>query len=101
MRFFQLSFLAGYLERSKLENDKAVSHFEGGLELYRQLAQRDPEQYLPNVAEALNSLAVTERDEKRMDEARRHYGRLADLTFPKLMKRQKWPASFLNLVSSI
>jgi len=53
------------LAKSTMRLEEARQHYEEALRIYREMAQRAPDQYLPKVAEMLNSLGfVTEpRDE--------------------------------------
>jgi protein O-mannosyl-transferase len=53
--------------------DEARHHFERALELRRQLAQQDPDRYLPYIAGSLNNLGNVDRQQNQTDEARRHF----------------------------
>jgi tetratricopeptide (TPR) repeat protein len=53
--------------------DEARKDYEEALEIQRQLAQKDPETYLPEVALTLNNLGILDRDRNRMAEARKEY----------------------------
>ena len=69
------------MTRQDLENfdteqkrmDEARRHFERALEIRRQLAQQDPERYLPYLAGSLTNLGTVDREENRLDEARQHF----------------------------
>ena len=39
----------------------------------RELAQKNPKVYLPDVAQTLNSLGILDRDQNRVEEARNEY----------------------------
>jgi tetratricopeptide (TPR) repeat protein len=39
----------------------------------RELAQKNPKVYLPDVAQTLNSLGILDRDQNRVEEARKEY----------------------------
>jgi tetratricopeptide (TPR) repeat protein len=45
--------------------------FDEALKIRRELAQKNPDIYLPDVAQTLNDLAVLDRDQKRMETARK------------------------------
>jgi protein O-mannosyl-transferase len=53
--------------------DEARMHFERAMELRQQLAQQDPNRYLPYLAGSLNNLGTVDRQQNRTDEARRHF----------------------------
>ncbi len=69
------------MTRQDLENfdteqkrmDEARRHFERALEIRRQLAQQDPERYLPYLAGSLTNLGTVDRQENRLDDARQHF----------------------------
>jgi len=63
----------GSLEKNTMQVETARQHFEEWLKIYRQVAQQDPDQYLPKVAEVLNNLGFVEREQKLLDRARQHY----------------------------
>ena len=48
---------------------------EEALQIFRDLAQKNPEAYLPDVATTLSNLGVLNRDQKQMEEARKEFGR--------------------------
>ena len=62
--------------RSTVEERKA---HEETLKVSRDLAQKDPDVYLPDVAMTLNNLGVLHRAENRMAEARKVYDEALDL----------------------
>lgn len=47
--------------------------YDEALKIYRELAQKNPDTYLPDVATTLTNLGVLDRDQNRMDEARKAY----------------------------
>ena len=53
--------------------DEARQHFERAFEMRRQLAQQDPDRYLPYLAGSLNNLGTVDRQQNRADEARQHF----------------------------
>jgi protein O-mannosyl-transferase len=63
----------GNLDRMQNRLDEARVHDEGALKIYRQLAQRNPDVYLPYLAVTLNNLAAVARLQNRLDEARKDY----------------------------
>src|SRR6266404_3997332 len=46
---------------------------EAALKAYRGLAQKEPETYLPEVAQTLNNLGIMDRAQNRLEEARKEY----------------------------
>jgi tetratricopeptide (TPR) repeat protein len=52
---------------------EARKKYEEALKTYRELAQKNPETYLPDVAMTLNNLGILDRDENRMAEAWKEY----------------------------
>jgi tetratricopeptide (TPR) repeat protein len=52
--------------------DDARQHFEESLATYRQLAQQNPDAYLPGLALALNNLGSLDAAQNRTDEGRQH-----------------------------
>ncbi len=63
----------GNLDRMQNRLDEAREHDEGALKIYRQLAQQNPDVYLPYLAVTLNNLGGIDRLQNRLDEARKHY----------------------------
>ena len=63
----------GNLDRMQNRLDEARKHDEDALQIYRQLVQQNPDQYLPYVAVTLNNLGATARLQNRLDEARKDY----------------------------
>ena len=63
----------GILDRDQNRMDEARRDYDEALKIRRELAQKDPDTYLPYVATTLNSLGILDRDQNRMDEARRDY----------------------------
>ncbi len=53
--------------------DEARVHFERAMELRQQLAQQDPNRYLPYLAGSLNNLGTVDRQQNRTNEARQHF----------------------------
>jgi tetratricopeptide (TPR) repeat protein len=80
--------------QSRLEESRKES--EEALKIYRVLAQRQPETYLPHVAITLNNLGIFDSDRKRMKEARREYEEALKL-YRQLAEKE--PATFLPLPS--
>jgi tetratricopeptide (TPR) repeat protein len=59
--------------------DEARQHYEEALKSYRQLAQQDPDKYLPYVAGTLNNLGFLDRNQNRIEESRAHYSEALSL----------------------
>ena len=53
--------------------NKARMEYEEALKIYRELAQKEPETYLPYVAATLNNLGILDRAENRLEEARKAF----------------------------
>ena len=45
----------------------------GALKIYSELAQKEPETYLPRVANTLNNLGIFDSDKNQMNKARMEY----------------------------
>ena len=75
-----------------MQAEEAGQHFEGALKICRQMAQQNPDQYLPKVAGALNNLGFVERDQKRMEEARKRYEEALKI---RLQLAQQDPAAYV------
>src|SRR6266403_1980722 len=54
------------MEETRKEHEEA-------LKTYRELAQKEPETYLPSVATTLNDLGTIDSDQNRMEAARKEY----------------------------
>jgi tetratricopeptide (TPR) repeat protein len=63
----------GNLNTKQNRLEEARQAYEEALKIRRQLAQRNPDAYLPDVARTLNNLGNLDDDENRMDEARQAY----------------------------
>src|ERR1035438_2649988 len=63
----------GNLDRMQNRLDAAREHDQGALKIYRQLAQRNPDVYLPYLAVTLNNLGAVDRLQNHLDEARMDY----------------------------
>jgi tetratricopeptide (TPR) repeat protein len=66
-------FKYAYLAQQQNQFQEAVGAYEAVLMLYRDLAQANPEAYLPDVAMTLNNLAILYRATQRMKEAEEAY----------------------------
>jgi len=53
--------------------EEARKEFAEALQTYRELAQKNPETYQPDVALTLNNLGILDRDQGRMEEARKEF----------------------------
>ena len=63
----------GNLDRMQNRLDEAREHDEAALKIYRQLAQQNPDAYLPYLAVTLNNLGAVERSQNHLDDARNYY----------------------------
>lgn len=81
----------GIPDRDQNRMQEARQEYEESLKIYRTLAQKNPEAYLPNVAATLNNLGVLDRDKNRMEEALETYRRLTE----------KDPATYLPYVTTV
>ena len=52
---------------------EARNEYEEALKTYRELAQKNPETYLPDVALTLNNLGILDSDQNRIAQARKEY----------------------------
>ena len=69
----------GNLDRMQNRLDAAREHDQGALKIYRQLAQRNPDVYLPYLAVTLNNLGAVDRLQNHLDEARMDYEESLDI----------------------
>jgi tetratricopeptide (TPR) repeat protein len=63
----------GIPDRDQNRMEDARKEYEETLKTYRELAQKDPETYLPYVAATLNDLGFLDSNQNRMEEAREEY----------------------------
>ena len=66
-------FEYAYLLQSLNDFEKARHHYEEALQIHRELAQQNPEAYLPKVATSLNNLGVLLRDTNDLKKAQDYY----------------------------
>ena len=69
----------GNLDRMEGRTDAARADDEAAIAIYRQLAQQNPEVYLPYLAVTLSNLASVERRQNQLDEARKNYEQSLEL----------------------
>ncbi|HET9376105.1 MAG TPA: tetratricopeptide repeat protein, partial [Chthoniobacterales bacterium] len=60
----------GILDSDQNRIEDARKEYEETLKSYRELARKDPETYLPDVAATLNDLGILDTDQNRIEEAR-------------------------------
>jgi tetratricopeptide (TPR) repeat protein len=60
-------------DRAQNQTEKARREYQQSLNIYRSLAQKDPETFLPYVAATLNDLGILDSDQNRIEEARKEY----------------------------
>ena len=53
--------------------DETRGEYEDSLKTYRELAKKEPENYLPHVAATLNDLGILDSDQNRIEEAREEF----------------------------
>jgi hypothetical protein len=53
--------------------EKSRTGIEEALKTYRELAEKEPETYLPNIAATLNDLGILDTDENRIEKARKEF----------------------------
>jgi tetratricopeptide (TPR) repeat protein len=53
--------------------NEARIEYEEALKIYRELAEKEPETYLPYVAATLNNLGILDRVQNRPEEARKAF----------------------------
>jgi len=53
--------------------EEARNEYAEALQIYRELAEKNPESYRPYVATTLNNLGVFDTDQGRVEEARNEY----------------------------
>ncbi len=82
----------GNLDRMQNRLDEARQHEEAALQIYRRLAQQNPDAYLPYLAGALNNLGALDRLQNHLDEARKKF--LEALAIDRQLAAQN-PAKYL------
>jgi len=88
----------GNLDRMQNRLDAASQDDQAALAIYRQLAQRHPDMYLPYLAVTLNNLGAVLRLQGHLDEARKDYEESLQLN-RQLAKRD--PAKYLPNVALV
>src|SRR5438270_849470 len=63
----------GIPDRDQNRMEEARKEYEEALKIYRELAQKNPETYLPDVATMLNNLGILDSAQNRMKEGRKKY----------------------------
>jgi serine/threonine protein kinase/Tfp pilus assembly protein PilF len=80
--------------------EEAHKEFTEALEIYRELADKSPEAYRPDVAKTLNNLAILDSRQGRMEEARQEFAEALQIFRELTRKSQEiyWPlvATTLN-----
>ena len=87
----------GILNSEQNRKPEARKACEEALKIYRELAQNNPEVYLPYVASTINNLGVLNREQNRKEEARKAYEE-ALKTYRELA--QNSPEVYLSYVAS-
>ncbi len=67
------------LHRNQNNFDEALKEYEEALQIYRNLAETNPQTYLPYVATTLNNLANLHSDQNNFDEALNEYEEALDI----------------------
>ena len=67
------SALADTVGGSQNPTEESRTGIEEALKTYRQLAKKEPETYLPNIAATLNDLGILDTDENRIEKARKEF----------------------------
>ena len=86
------------LDRDQNRMEDARQEYEETLKTYRELAQKDPETYLPDVAAMLNDLGILDSNQNRIEEARKEFEESLKI-YRKLV--QKDPAAYLPSVAAM
>jgi protein O-mannosyl-transferase len=79
--------------------DQARLHFERASELCRQLAQQNPDTYLPYLASTLNEMGNLDGLQNRPDEARQHYEEA--LQYYRPLAQQQPDPHLLNMATTL
>ena len=58
---------------SQNPTEESRTGIEEALKTYRQLAEKEPKTYLPNIAATLNDLGILDTDENRIEKARKEF----------------------------
>ena len=68
-----MSSCIGLLDNAQNRWDEAREEAGEALKIYRELAQKEPETYLPQVAITLNNFGIFDSDKNQLNEARNEY----------------------------
>ena len=63
----------GILDQDQNQLNEARKEYEEALKIYRELAEKEPETYLPYVPATLNNLGILDRAQNRPEEARKAF----------------------------
>src|SRR4029077_19675661 len=69
----KLGFVMGLVLRAQAFQNLNRKEHEEALKTYRELAQKEPETYLPEVAQTLNNLGIVDSAQNRAEEARKAF----------------------------
>src|SRR5439155_913485 len=87
------------LDQAQNRMKAARKEYDEALNIFRELAQKKPDAYFPQVAVSLNNLSVLDRDQNRMEAARKEYEEALNI-FRELA--QKEPDTYLpNLAATL
>ena len=105
-RFFTLALLvlvdlpvdaAPVLHSDQTRMEETRKEHEEALKTYRELAQKEPETYLPEVAQTLNNLGIVDSAQNRAEEARKAFAEAVKI-YRELA--QKKPGTYLPDVAT-
>ena len=70
--------------------EETQKEHEEALKTYRELAQKEPETYLPEVAQTLNNLGIVDSAQNRAEEARKAFAEAVKI-YRELRKKNRGP----------
>jgi len=76
------------IDQNRMEETR--KEHEEALKTYRELAQKEPETYLPEVAQTLNNLGIVDSAQNRAEEARKAFAEAVKI-YRELRKKNRGP----------
>jgi tetratricopeptide (TPR) repeat protein len=88
----------GIVNHAQSRREEVRKEYEEALKTYRELAEKEPETYLPYVAATLNNLGILDSAQNRLEEARKKYEEALKICRE---LAQKEPETYLPYVAAI
>ena len=89
------------VDRAQNRLDLAGGRYREALVIYRQLAQQDPDKYLPFVAGALSNLGFLDRTQNQIEVSRTDYQEALDLLRKLSQRDQRYASDVARVEASL